>query len=172
MRRTKSLCHSGVSVLCLALLIGLSGCGGGDPNKGINVKTTFPATGKILVDGKSPSEFEDMPPIQIKAWPQGEGVSDQPPGRAGSKPDGAFELTTYNAGDGLPVGEYKLTFKSTKVNLLNPGMAAADHLGAQYLDPDKSNFTVTVSESGEVQGLESIDLKKAARPVILEDDRN
>ncbi len=170
MQRANFVCSPVVFVLYLALTVGLSGCGDSNPDKGINVKTTFPAKGKVLIDGKTPSELE-IPPVQIKAHPVGNATKDQPPGRAGTNPDGSFEMVTYKKGDGLPAGEYKLTFKSTKVNLMSPGMAAADHLGAQYIDPESSSFTVTVSETGDIQGLELIELKKPAEPVMLEDDR-
>jgi hypothetical protein len=171
MQRTKSSGRPGVLVLFLAITVGTSGCGDSNPDMGIDVKATFPAAGKVLVDGKAPSESE-LPPVQIQAHPVGDGATNQPPGRAGSKEDGTFEMGTYRAADGLPAGEYKLTFKCTKINLMSPGMAALDHLGGQYLDPKSSSFNVTVSETGEVQGLELIELKKAAKPVLLEDDRN
>lgn len=169
MQRTQFVCPCGVLVLFLAFMLSLSGCGDSNPDKGINVKAAFPATGKVLVDGKAPSESE-IPPVQIVAHPLGDAAADQPVGRAGTKPDGSFEFTTYRQGDGLPPGEYTLTFKSTKVNLLNPGLPAEDHLGGQYLDAKTSAFKVTVSESGEVQGLDSIDLKKADKPVVLQGD--
>lgn len=168
MHRTE--CLSSHSVFSLIFLVGLSGCGGSDdPNKGINVKPTVHLTGKVLVDGVAPDT-----PVTIKAHLVGNTSGDQPLSSGGTGKDGVFELNTYNAGDGVPPGEYKLTFLWTELRLGGGalGGGGTDKLGGQYADPKTSQFTVKVTESKDIQDIGAFELKKAATPTKIKDDRN
>jgi hypothetical protein len=156
-------------LLTLVVMGGLSGCSGSeDPNKGLNVKPTTRVTGKVLVDGEAPDT-----PVQIKAYPESSSAKDQPPASGATGEDGIFQLNTYNEGDGLPAGEYKLTFVWTEMRLGGAtfGGGLSDKLGGQYADPKKTPLTVTVKESGDVVDLGVFELKKSSQPKKLPDDR-
>ena len=168
MHRTE--CLSSHSVFSLIFLVGLSGCGGSDdPNKGINVKPTVHLTGKVLVDGVAPDT-----PVTIKAHLVGDAGGNQPLSSGGTGKDGVFGLNTYNSGDGLPPGEYKLTFLWTELRLGSAALGGGrtDKLGGQYADPKTSQFTVKVTESKDVLDIGAFELKKAATPTKIKDDRN
>ena len=165
MRRTECLFAHSLSFL--VFMVGLSGCGGGsDPNKGINVKPTVHVTGKVLVDGVPPET-----PIAVKAHQVVKTDETQPLSTGGTGKDGVFELNTYNKGDGVPPGEYKLTFLWGKLSMRG-GMQGEDLLGGQYVRPDKSEFTIKVTESEGVLDLGVFELKKSAKPTKILDDRN
>ena len=72
-----------------------------------------------------------------------------------------FALATYEAGDGLPNGTYKLTFVWEEVSLVFQ-TKKIDQLGGAYADPKKSEISVTV-DGGKKVDLGTIDLvaKKA-----------
>jgi hypothetical protein len=65
------------------------------------------------------------------------------------KEDGTFELTTFALGDGVPAGDYKVTFfwerktgKQTGDD--DPGVQI---LPTRYLKPDTSGVTVTITKA-------------------------
>jgi hypothetical protein len=162
MHRTEGL--SAYSILFLVFTVGLYGCSGGERDIGIEIEPTVQVTGKVLVDGEAPEM-----PIRIKAHLVGN--ADKNRVTAGATGEGgAFELSTYNKGDGIPPGEYKLTFVSPSMNFGGIG-TRTDALGGQYSAPLNSQFTVTVTESDETQDLGVFELKKAAEPTVIPDDR-
>lgn len=163
MRRIE--CLSAHFVLFLVSAVSLSGCGSDvDPNKGINVKPTVQVTGKVLVDGVPPAT-----PVAVKAHLVGNVDPNQPISSAVTDKDGVFKLNTYNWGDGMPPGDYKLTFLWGQMTM-HRGMQGADQLGGVYSSPDKSQFKVTVAESSEALDIGVFELKKAARPVEIPKD--
>lgn len=155
------------SVLFLVFTTGLSGCNNADPNKGLDVKPTVHVTGKVLVDGVPPET-----PVSITAHIVGD-AGGQPVSSGGTDKDGVFELNTYNAADGLPTGEYKLTFLWTELRLGGGALQtpSGDKLGGQYSDPKASQFTVKVTESEDVLDIGVFELKKSAKPTQIKDDR-
>ena len=160
-------CLSASILLSLVILLELSGCGSKtDPNKGLKVKSTMRVTGKVTVDGTAPET-----PVQVKAYPAN--AADQAPSSGLTGDGGVFHLNTYNKDDGLPAGEYKLAFTWTELSLGGAALGGgpSDKLGGQYADPKKSQFSVTVNESKEVVDLGVFELKKAAKPTKLNDDR-
>ena len=162
MRRTEGL--SVYSILFLVFTVGLYGCSGGDLTDGIDMEATVQVTGKVLVDGAAPET-----PIRVKADLVGNTEKNRvSAGATGA--DGVFELSTYKKGDGIPAGEYRLTFVSPSLNIGGIGQRK-DHLGGQYRDPEKSQFTVTVTESEDVLDIGVFELKKAAKPTVIPDDR-
>lgn len=167
MQRTEF--QSVFSVLVPVLMAGILGCGGGESNKGINVKSTVRVTGKVLVDGVAPDT-----PIAVKAHPEGATDGAQPLSSGATGADGVFELNTYNAGDGVPVGEYKLTFVWAGLRLGGAalGGGGTDKLGGQYADPKTSQFKFTVAESKDLLDIGVFELKKSATPTKILDDRN
>ncbi len=168
MRRAEFL--SARCILSLVMMVGLVGCGGGgDPNKGINVKPTVRVTGKVLVDGAPPETA-----VAVTAHLTSGTGGDQPLSSGGTGNEGVFELTTYNRGDGLPVGEYKLTFLWMELRLGGGALQTpnGDKLGGQYSDPKTSQFTVKVVESDDVQDIGVFELKKAENATPIKDDRD
>ena len=77
--------------------------------------------------------------------------------RADTDSDGVFQLSTYKAGDGVPEGEYVLTFTWQKIDVMKRRPAGTDNLNDRYKDPVKSVFKVSVEE-GEPIDLGRIDL--------------
>lgn len=163
-------CPSVSVLLSLLIFSGIAGCGNEvNSNKGLKVKPTMRVTGKVLVDGTAPET-----PVVVKAYPEGVAAQDQAPSSGGTGADGLFELSTYNKGDGLPAGDYKLTFVWTELRLGGAalGGAPSDKLGGQYADSKTTPFTVTVKESKDVVDLGVFELKKSATPKKLWDDRS
>lgn len=70
--------------------------------------------------------------------------------------DGKFSLSTYEKGDGVPPGEYTLTFLWGQFNL-NMQYGGPDKLNDRYMDPAKSPVKFKI-ESGEQKDLGQIEL--------------
>lgn len=116
-------------------------------------KKTYPVKGKIMVDGKEPGS-----PIQITCHNTGE-IDTAHPTASGSisDNDGTFELATYTSGDGIPPGDYTLTFVWKKFDLMSRGYSGPDKLKKRYDKPEKSKIKFSVAE-GEPNDLGVIDL--------------
>jgi hypothetical protein len=130
----------------LALCALLVGCGGdGRP-------ACHPVTGKVLVDGKpAVRAVVAFHPLA----PQADGQSYGPSTITGD--DGGFRLTTFDAGDGAPAGEYAVTVVATYVVKGGQDVAVSDLLGGRYADPKTTPLKVTVKEGDNV--LQPFDLK-------------
>ncbi|MDZ7616888.1 MAG: hypothetical protein U1E05_07790, partial [Patescibacteria group bacterium] len=70
---------------------------------------------------------------------------------------GKFAVATYKTGDGLPEGEYSLTFSWQEYNVMARGFTGPDKLRGRYADPAKSEFRV-VAERGKPIDLGRIEL--------------
>jgi len=130
--------HRG-KTLCVWGIILLAGCGK-DP--GITRVKTVPVTGQVKVDG------EPQALLAVRAKPVS---GDTPTGTTPSaftSEDGRFTLTTYETGDGIPPGAYKLTFQLGKVNMMT-GKYGGDLFNGKYSDPATSEVSVTVTETSE-----------------------
>ncbi|MGE0374655.1 MAG: hypothetical protein AB7I48_20870 [Planctomycetaceae bacterium] len=104
---------------------------------------TVRVTGRVLVDGKT---IELPKQVLILAHPlEGESPTSAELG-ANVNPDGSFVFSTYEAGDGLPVGDYKLTFQLGQINLLR-GRLEGDDFKGKYSDPETSEHPLNVSET-------------------------
>lgn len=104
-------------------------------------KPTAVVRGQVVVDGVPPDS-----PIKIICHPQGEPDTTHPSisnGMTGE--NGLFELSTYEQGDGIPPGDYVLTFQWGKVNLVSMSYGGPDRLKGKYANPEKSPFKVTVT---------------------------
>ncbi len=138
--------------LCATLfaLVLTAGCGGKeltDPNE----LPTFPVTGKVMVDGKP------VAMIRVVAHD-----TEQPPRtfnepKGFTKDDGTFSLTTFREGDGVPVGEYKLTFQYGSYAMIRGREYKGDQFKGKYLKKEDSKFTLTVKE-GQPTDLGTIEL--------------
>lgn len=119
----------------LALLL-IVGCGG--EQVGVTRVKTVPVSGKVLIDG-SPVEH-----IAIRAKRSDGQMSDAIVGsNAYTGADGTFVISTYERGDGVPPGEYKLTFQWGKYNLFN-GQYSGDKFEGKYSDVETSEFAISV----------------------------
>jgi hypothetical protein len=111
-----------------SLAVGVASCGKADGRK-----PTFPVTGKVLLPDGKPAEH-----ATVVLHPVGEHGPDLPKPRGKVAADGSFTLTTYDADDGAPAGEYRVTVELWRTtgkgdegptNRLNPKYARADGSG-------------------------------------------
>ena len=109
-------------------------------------------TGVLLVDGK-PTEG-----IQI-TLNNSAGIDEKQPtmSQTFSGQEGKFSLSTYEQGDGVPEGEYALTFFWGQIDPRSMQFTGPDKLNDRYSDPEKSTFKVTV-EKGKPVDLGRIEL--------------
>ncbi len=70
--------------------------------------------------------------------------------------DGAFAISTFEEGDGVPAGDYVATFTWGKLNMISMSYEG-DRLKGRYADPKKSKIKVTVVE-GEPTDMGKIEL--------------
>jgi len=115
-------------------------------------KETFPVKGEVYVDGKPASGLQvtctDASATDTK-------TPAAPP--ALTTEDGKFELSSYKAGDGVPVGDYALTFIWGKINLMSMSYSGPDKLNGRYTDPKQSKNRFKV-EKGKPTDLGRIEL--------------
>jgi hypothetical protein len=118
--------------------------------KGPARQKTYPVIGKVTVDGKGVAHVK----VMAKAKEAGDPKFPILP-QAITKDDGSFELFSYEPGDGIPSGEYALTFTWQDLDGLR--YAGPDKLKKRYAEPAKSMFKVTVEKGPKDLG--TIDLK-------------
>lgn len=111
-----------------------------------NLKETFPVQGALTVDGAVPEGAVRVTCHDIA------GLDTENPSFSWSltKPDGSFELSTYEEGDGVPQGKYVLTFFWGTWNAMSMSFAGEDKLANRYADPKTSQITFEVDGSGPV----------------------
>jgi 5-hydroxyisourate hydrolase-like protein (transthyretin family) len=104
-----------------------------------NRKETFKITGEVYVDGQ-PANF-----LAVRAVATA-GIDKSAPtySAAFTNAEGKFTLSTYEEGDGIPAGQYSLTFTWGEMNLLTMSYGGADKLKGKYEDAAKSEFKVEV----------------------------
>jgi len=119
-------------------------CGGlsivGSCSKPSNRKATWPVKGVVVVDGKEANgvtidlhNVNGMDPAQPTI------------SSAITNETGKFAVSTYDAGDGAPEGEYRLTFKWGEFNAVARSMTG-DKLNGKYSDSEKSEIRVKVEK--------------------------
>ena len=85
-----------VAVFAILLIVG---CGGSDQ------KEVEPVSGSVVLDGQIPVD------ATVVFHPINRDEDDRTPVPRGTvKSDGTFEMRTYGANDGAPIGDYKVTF--------------------------------------------------------------
>jgi hypothetical protein len=133
-------CGFALSLICL-------GCGGEDWQA-----ATYPAAGQISINGQPPAGAV----VELHS------VGEKPDAR-NSRPwgivqdDGTFTLSTYERGDGAPLGDYALTVRWPP-DVSQPSLA--DRLGGAYTRAEGSPWRVTISEgSNELQKIEITNAK-------------
>lgn len=134
----------GLCAVWLGVGLTLAGCG----DKGPAVKPTFKVTGKITVDGAPPGS-----PIQVECHNVA-GMDQKMPSvsQCESKDDGSFEIATYRAGDGVPEGDYVLTFTWQEFQLMSRSYGGPDKLNGRYTDKDKSQTKFSVKNKSVALG--------------------
>jgi len=144
------VCGSFRFFICLLVIFATGGCGPTGPQGGPRVKTGL-VKGIVMVDG-APAGF-----LQIAAIPKG-GVGVVPMNSTAlTAGDGSFSLSTYESGDGVPPGDYTLTFTWGEMNLMN-GQYSGDKLNGKYADAATSAVLLSVTAGGEPQDLGTIEL--------------
>jgi len=133
-----------LAVLCLWL----SSCGERTPDR----KETFPVTGEVYVDGQPAAQ------LQI-ACHDVKGIDAAVPtvSSAMTGPDGKFAISTYQSADGVPEGEYLLTFTWGTFNMITKSYGGPDKLNGRYADQQKSPHRFKV-EPGKPTELGRIEL--------------
>ena len=135
------LLAAGASVL-------LASCSQEDPNR----KQTFPVTGEVYVDGKAAAELavtcHDVKGLDTKNPTMSIGRTDN---------QGKFQISTYTQADGVPEGEYALTFVWGQLNRFSNTYGGPDKLRDRYADPKNSAKRFKV-EKGKPNDLGRIDL--------------
>jgi hypothetical protein len=123
--------------LCLAALCVLPGC------TRSGRKPVYPVHGKVLVDGK--------PALEAFVYFHPEDPADPGPGFAFGQVDeaGAFAMSTYVAGDGVPAGDYVITIEwPQRSGLLKNDFQGPDRLKGRYADRKASTFRFRVEKKG------------------------
>ena len=146
LKSTRDLCSIMTCIAICSLL--LLGC-----KENNNRKPTFPVTGTVHVDG--------MPVEGIRVEIQDvKGLDPKQPTYSSAFTDaaGKFALSTYENGDGVPEGEYALTYMWGKLNVMSMAYGGPDKLNNKYSDAKNTPFKIKV-EAGKPTDLGVVDLK-------------
>lgn len=132
----------------ILLAIAVLGCGG----TGKAWPKRYSVSGRVLVDGK--------PAVRATVKftptaPHADGNTYAP--STFTDDDGSFRLTTVEAGDGAPPGEYAVTVVANFVVKDGQDVSVPDLLNGQYADPKTTTLKVVVREEPNV--LEPFKLK-------------
>ena len=100
--------------------------------------STTPVVGVLLVDGQA------SPGIAARANPVGQ-AGDMSPRSGVTDENGKFAFSTYESGDGLVAGEYKLTFEWVRMNPMTK-RSIGDRLKGRYADPEASEHVIQVKD--------------------------
>lgn len=122
--------------LALIALTSLVGCRGEQWQA-----ETYPASGQITINGEPPAgAVVTLHPIAGNVDQRGS----SPWGIV--QPDGSFLLSTYEKGDGAPVGDYAITVR-WPLDVTDMSAAMTDRLGGAYSTQQRSPLTVTIAET-------------------------
>lgn len=138
--------HVGVMLAATALVF--LGC---NRQSGPPREPTTPLTGVVLVDGQPAKE------LRVTVHRAGATDPESYVAMAFTDETGKFSLSTYEAKDGVPEGEYVLTFMWGEINPLSFAYGPPDKLNGRYTDPAKSEFKVKV-ERGKPADMGTIQL--------------
>lgn len=141
-------------MICMSRMLGaatlialVAGCSGGDDRK-----PTYPVTGVVIVDGQ-PAEAVRITLNDVKGMDPNQPTFSE----TFSDKDGKFSVSTYEKGDGVPEGEYTLTFYWGTINPFNMQYGGEDKLKQKYTDPATSKISVKV-EKGKPADMGRIEL--------------
>ena len=124
-----------VALCLLASLPTCISCGSAGPER----LATYPVTGEVYIDGKPGGD------VGVALHRVG-GVDSNHPTVTTTRTEenGKFSLSTYEAGDGAPEGDYVVTFAWDELDKLSMAYSN-DKLKGKYSDPDKSEHKVKVA---------------------------
>lgn len=135
----------------LLLCVLMTGCSG--ERKPPNEKPVVPVSGVVFVDGAP------VAGVQIRFNPVTQDPRNATLSMAKTDAEGQFKAFTYRVDDGVPPGEYTVTFNDQ--SKAQPHMRSSpDLLKGKYSDPKKSEFKLTVPEKGKPIDMGKIELKR------------
>jgi hypothetical protein len=123
---------TGLLLLAVAAFVA-AGCSNKEAHKPV-----FPVRGRVLFEGKP------TPHALVVFHPLGAEDNDAVRPRSQVGPDGTFTLTTYEAGDGAPAGQYRVTVELW-LSTGNGDEGPTSRLPARYANPATSGLTATVN---------------------------
>lgn len=128
-----------IMVLSGLLWLGCSGCSGGPqpPER----KQTSPVIGIVVVDGQ-PVEMLEASCHDVKLL----GTDASVISTAYTDATGKLELSSYVEGDGLPDGDYVLTFLLGQLDIVSRNYVGPDKLKDRYKSPQESTVKFTVKQ--------------------------
>jgi hypothetical protein len=116
----------------------VSGCG----QSGLDRVPVVPVDGKVTFEGKP------TPGAMIVLHRKDKAPSNVPAPRAQVEKDGTFRFTTYDAGDGVPPGDYVATIAWYKLASQGRDVQPGPNvLPPRYSNPATSKWDVRVAES-------------------------
>ncbi|MEK6233573.1 MAG: hypothetical protein N2C14_02590, partial [Planctomycetales bacterium] len=128
--------------ILVGLLFAFASCGG-DSRPEIDRLPAHPVRGKVLHKGK-PAKG-----VMVILHPKDKAKADKyfKAGRPRGYPDakGEFMVTTYDSGDGAPVGDYEVV-AIWKITDQETGEEGPDLLKSRYNNPQESGLLATVKE--------------------------
>jgi hypothetical protein len=128
-------------ILISTLLVVAIGCGGGDGR----VKV-YPVHGKVLVKGQPASNARVVFYSAAPATPN----QKNPTPAGNTDANGEFRLESYQADDGAPAGEYRVTivWPEPPPPSFQGMFDAKDRLRGRYSNPETSKLTAKVESGG------------------------
>lgn len=139
---------SGLLLLCLLTV----GCFSG-PRKPPNAKPVIPVSGLVLVDGNP------VAGVQIRFQAENQDPQNATLSVAKTDAEGRFKAWTYKTDDGVPPGDYSVTFNDQSET--KPHMRSGpDLFKGKYSNPAKSKFKLTVPAKGEPIDMGTIELTR------------
>ena len=140
---TNSRCRLLLDVAVCVMLAGTIGCGSSPPEPGR--MPTYPVTGEVIVDGQPADELE-VTCHEVKS------MGSEAPLKLTANTDhlGKFNVSTYSPGDGVPEGEFAVTFLWGKLNVISTRYEGPDRLNDRYSSPTESKVKFTSSKGKQV----------------------
>ena len=132
------------------VLLSLSACGTSPPTG--PRQETFPVAGQVVIDGVPTEKVVVRFHNQKELGKENALVPSTETGK-----DGKFKVSSYAESDGVPEGDYVLTFFLREFDLLHMRYTGEDKLNDRYSDPQKSEIKVSVKK-GQPSDLGRIEL--------------
>jgi hypothetical protein len=151
-----------IGFLSSFLLLAIGGCGPQSPEQAMDKSMkeanapkapVYPLAGRVTIDG-APAKFDNSA-VKLVIMLNDPKKADKPliqrPYEV-ADPEGNFAFHTYTKGDGVPPGDYVLTF-AVLTNSRKSGLHGPDKLKNRYNDPDKNaenpEFKIDVKSPGK-----------------------
>ena len=133
-------------VMVFFVFLLLAGCG--TPKR----TPTFPVKGKVLVNGKPAAD------LFVYFHPSSKKDDQSFIPYAQTNEEGEFQLSTFKNGDGIPTGDYLVTFEwREKSGTFKNQFQGPDRLKERFNKPESSTFKVTITSESTI--LEPFELK-------------